>query len=365
MLKIAFAADYDSAFMSGLAAELRSEMSSRGHEILPACRPEEIPPDVDIVFNITGAASPRANYLRARASNFICTLAETAAPSADVKREAYTVLVKTMSNLLAYAVHRPGTATSYLVTPELGFREIPHGPRHARRIAEQVLVTADVRFVMDNELVEDLPPELHGGDAVTQAMARVGGKLDRVGLLPSVLPLEEILSERERRLLQKLFGVKQFSYGNISARRDRASFWMSGRGVNKADLRVVGRDILLVTGFDEERLRMRVSVPPGADPASRVSVDAVEHFKIYREFPRVGAIIHVHGWLPGIDSTLQSYPCGSLELANEVLELVRRAPDPDNAVVGLRNHGVTATGPDLDTIFERIGSCLERQVPMV
>src|SRR5262249_47025515 len=132
-----------------------------------------------------------------------------------------------------------------------------------------------------------------------------------------------------------------------------------------ADLLVIGRDILLVTGFDPGRLAMRVSVPPGTDPASRVSVDAIEHFKIYRDYPSVGAIIHVHAWLPGIDSTLQNYPCGSMELADEVLSLVRKAPDPDNAVVGLKNHGVTVTGPDVETVFERIAPRLQRQVPMV
>src|SRR5262249_2807126 len=146
-------------------------------------------------------------------------------------------------------------------TPELGCREVPHGPDHVRRIVDQVLAISDVRFVIDNEVVEDLPSQLQDGDRQTAAMARVGRRLDGLGLLPSVLPLDAILSERDLRLLQKIFGVKQLSYGNLSARRDRDSFWMTGRGVNKGDLRSVGRDMLLVTGFDEDRLRIRVSVP--------------------------------------------------------------------------------------------------------
>ena len=364
-MKIAFASDYSSPFMEGLAEGLRSELARRGHELCTESAPESIPMDVNIVFNITDARAPRANYLRARTSNFICTLAETEEPSQDLRREAYGVLVKTMSNLLAYTVHRPRGSASYLVTPELGFREVPHGEDHTSRIVDQVLAISDVRFVIENDLIEDLPPELRAEDAVTEAMVRVGRQLESLWLLPSLLPLDEILSERDRRLLMKVFGVKQLSYGNLSARRDRDSFWMTGRGVNKGDLREIGKDMLLVTGFDEGRLAMRLSVPPGPDRTSRVSVDAIEHFQIYREFPRVGAMIHVHAWLPGIESTLQNYPCGSLELANEVLALVRRAPDPDNAVVGLKNHGITVTGPDLDTIFQRIAGRLERQVPMV
>ena len=364
-MKIAFASDYSSPSMDALVASLRGELAGRGHRILPDTPPEAIPADVQVVFNITDARAPRANYLRASASNFVCTLAETSEPGPELQKEAYGVLVKTISNLLTYSVHRPEGSASYLVTPELGFREVRHGEDHVRRIADQVLAISDVRFVIANDLVEDLPESLRGGDEITGAMIRVGKNLDGLGLLPMLLPLDEILSERELRMIHKIFGVKQLSYGNLSARRDRGSFWMTGRGVNKADLKVIGRDLLLVTGFDETRLAMRVSVPPPADRSARVSVDAIEHYKIYRDFPGVGAMIHVHAWLDGIDSTLQNYPCGSMELADEVLSLVAKAPDPDNAVVGLRNHGVTVTGPDIETIFERIGSRLQRQVPMV
>lgn len=364
-MKIAFAADYRSPFTENFLAALGEEMGRRGHEVLGESPPESIPPDVNVVINVTDARAPRANYSRADVSNFVCTVAETREPSENLEREAYGVLVKTMSNLLVYAVHREEGGASYLVTPELGFREVPHDGDHVRRVVDQVEGIADVTFMIGNDVAEDLPPELHGGDRLTEALGRAGRRLDGLGLLPSVLPLDEILSERDRRMLEKVFGVKQLSYGNVSVRRDRESFWMSGRGVDKSNLKVVGKDILLVTGADEGRRTVRVSVPPGHGATARVSVDAFEHYLVYRDFPGVGAIVHAHAWLPGIESTLQNYPCGSRELAYEVLELIRRQPDPDNAVVGLRNHGVTATGPDLETIFERVGDRLERQVPMV
>jgi ribulose-5-phosphate 4-epimerase/fuculose-1-phosphate aldolase len=364
-LRFAVAADYASPTIDGLVAGLAGEMESRGHRLVAAGRNEAIPTDVDVVLNVTSAAAPRANYLRAKPSHFICTLTETWDAPGTLQRDAYGVLVKTMSNLTAYTVHRSGESSSYLVTPELGFREVRHGGDHVRRIAEQVLAISDVRFAIENEFSHDLPEALRDGDAITASLAEVGRKLDALGLLQSVLPLDEILSPRDLRLLQKIFGIKQLSYGNLSARRDASTFWMTGRGVDKGNLRRIGSDILLVTGFDEERRAMRVSVPPGNDPTARVSVDAIEHFKIYRAFPGIGAILHVHAWLPGIASTLQSYPCGSVELADEVLALVHRAPDPQNAVVGLRNHGITATGPDLPTLFDRLDGRLERQVPMV
>ena len=49
---------------------------------------------------------------------------------------------------------------------------------------------------------------------------------------------------------------------------------------------------------------------------------------IYREHPEVGAILHVHAWIEGTVATEINYPCGTVELAESVAELVRQAPDP-------------------------------------
>ena len=45
-------------------------------------------------------------------------------------------------------------------------------------------------------------------------------------------------------------------------------------------------------------------------------------------------------------------------------DLVRVAPDPSRAVVGLRNHGLTITGHSLDDIFDRFGAAIVPRVPM-
>ena len=84
---------------------------------------------------------------------------------------------------------------------------------------------------------------------------------------------------------------------------------------------------------------------------------------IYREHPDVGAILHVHAWIEGTVATEINYPCGTLELAEAVADLVR-APDPSRAVVGQRNHGLTITGPSLDEIFARVDGKIVRKVPM-
>ena len=50
--------------------------------------------------------------------------------------------------------------------------------------------------------------------------------------------------------------------------------------------------------------------------------------------------------------------------AYRTAELIDREPDPSHAVIGLRNHGITATGDTLTEILDRIESDILRQVPM-
>jgi ribulose-5-phosphate 4-epimerase/fuculose-1-phosphate aldolase len=138
---------------------------------------------------------------------------------------------------------------------------------------------------------------------------------------------------------------------------------MSASGVNKGKLDVIGQDILLVSAFDPVEPAIILSVPPEVQPR-RVSVDAIEHWMIYHEHPSVGAIVHVHAWMDGISSTEVNYPCGTIQLARAVAELVRQEPKPSQAIIGLKNHGVTITGTSMDEIFERIEGKIIPQVPM-
>ena len=138
---------------------------------------------------------------------------------------------------------------------------------------------------------------------------------------------------------------------------------MSASGVDKSTAREPGRDILLVSDYDAEDGKIVLSVPPDVEPR-RVSVDAIEHWMIYREHPDVGAILHVHAWIEGIPATEVNYPCGTEELARTSSKLLAAEPDPAHAVIGLRNHGITATGASLGEILDRIEPQLQPQVPM-
>ena len=128
-------------------------------------------------------------------------------------------------------------------------------------------------------------------------------------------------------------------------------------------MRTIERDILHIKGFNSEKTTMEISVPPNISP-KRASVDAIEHWMIYKEHPSVGAIVHIHAWMDGVQATEINYPCSTIQLAETVADLVRKADDPSRAIIGLKNHGLTITGHNLDDIFDRIEGRVVSQVPM-
>ena len=366
-MKAAFVVDPRAAGLVPLLEEIGELLAGRGFDVAPVDAPP--PRDVKLVLHVTVPGVDRLMYVRPDPSVFVATIVESPDGSRwsnvdALKRDTYRVLVKTMSNVVVHRVGGGGELGGkvHLLTPELGFRTRPDEDL-AARVVDYVAPLAASKVVIRNRLDEDLPEELWEGDEITRSLAAHGRKLAEMNLLPQVFDIRSLLDERDLRLAMKIFGLKQLSYGNLSARRDAGTFWMTGRGVDKGNLQRVGRDMFLVKGYDPETATILLSVPPGTDPTARVSVDAIEHYKIYRAVPEVGAIVHVHAWLPGVPATLQSWPCGTEQLADEVRDLVLAAPDPARAVIGLRNHGLTITGPSLEEIFSRIEGKLVQEIP--
>jgi ribulose-5-phosphate 4-epimerase/fuculose-1-phosphate aldolase len=351
-----FAGSPASGGLGRIASGLEQVLQAHGHR--PAAGTA-----ADLVLNLFDAASPRPHRRRA-AAVFVTGLTEVAATDDPIAR-LYPMLVRSLSNVVL-ALASGAEPVLHMITPEKGYVAFAAGEldeRFFENVYARLGPLASARLVIDNQFAPDLEPALWQGDERTAAIARAGRMLAELQLMPAPFPIEDMLSERELRHLKKMYGIGGLSYGNFSARLDADRFWMSASGVDKSALRDVGRDILLVTVNDAERNAMRLSVPAGVEPR-RVSVDAIEHWLIYRENPGVGAILHVHAWMEGVPSTELTYPCGTYELAQAVAELVRRAPDPDRAVVGLRNHGLTITGHDMDEILARVQGRLVRNVPM-
>ena len=316
--------------------------------------------EASLVLNVVDPQAPKP-FRRKSRGTFAAALYERS--DEPTLESEYPMLVRALANIAVSYVEGRGV---WFTTMERGFYHVEERGdlrQLADEVVERLLPIARARLVIDNEFRPDLEPELWGGDEVTSEIREAGVRLGALDLLPNPFPIEDLLSERELRHVKRLYGIGGLSYGNLSQRKDGTRFWMSASGVDKTKLETPGRDVLLVSGYDEANARIVLSVPPGIEPR-RVSVDAIEHWMIYTQHPEVGAILHVHAWVEGIAATDINYPCGSEELARSVSELINAAPDPTKAIVGLRNHGITATGTSLTEILDRIESKVMRQVPM-
>jgi ribulose-5-phosphate 4-epimerase/fuculose-1-phosphate aldolase len=338
------------------ASELAAALERAG--FAPAS--DDVPPA--LVVNAVDREAPRP-YRRRSRGTFVAALHTLAAAPGDPLREGYPVLVRALANVSLTYVPGDGVWFTTLERGSYLVAETGSTAELADAVVARLAPLARSRLVIDNEFRPDLEPELWGGDEQTESIAAAGRALDALGLLPAPFPVEELVGERDLRHIKRLYGLGGLSYGNLSARKDAARFWMSASGVDKGKLETVGRDILLVSGYDAGAQRMVISVPPAVEPR-RVSVDAIEHWRIYMEHPDVGAILHIHAWVEGVPATEVNYPCGTEELAADVARLVAAEPDPAHAIIGLRNHGITATGATLEEILGRVTPHLLRQVPM-
>ena len=312
--------------------------------------------DADFVLNMFDARQPKA-FRRQSRGTYSASFYELDAAPEDVLKTSYPMLVRTLANVVV--LHVPGHGV-WFTTMERGTYKISDDPAE---VFDRLAPLAKSKLVIDNEFVADLEPELWDGDEVTADIGAAGKRMRRARPPSRALPRARVprgarpaprhapLPGR-RPLLRKPLGA-QGRDPLLDERERRRQVAARGRG----------RDILLVTGYDEPNAKMVISVPPGIEPR-RVSVDAIEHWMIYQSHPDVGAILHVHAWMTGIAATDINYPCGTQELAESVAELIDREPDPTHAVIGLRNHGITATGDSLMEILDRIESSILRQVPM-
>jgi ribulose-5-phosphate 4-epimerase/fuculose-1-phosphate aldolase len=328
---------------------------------------------IQFVLNLTDTESPQF-FRRKAQSIFVFSIVAVDNPGGDLRSLCYSTLVRSLSNMVICAVPRNGRQPAaaepksevYFTTPEAGFYSQPFDPED---VYGRFIPIAGAHFAIGNQFFEDLPPRYWQPSPAVEKLREYGQELDRLGVLPAPFPLRQVLSEELIQQLYKLFEMKGLSYGNLSTREHidelgQTTFWMTARGINKARISQVGKDVLLVKGFDYARGNALVSVPPVYDSRARVSVDAVEHELIYRTFPEVGAIVHVHAWMNSVPSTRQNFPCGTQELAEEVTRLLQHTENPAQTAVGLKNHGLTITGPSLDRIFDNIRGKLLKEVPM-
>lgn len=339
---------------------IQQQMNERGYTYQSPFHQE-----MQIVFNFVDPVKPK-RFRRKGKGTFVITVTENDLSTDHILKTAYPILVRSLGNMLIYLDHSGQQLETYFITLEQGCYPITvkeMNQDYFQEIFQRIHPLATAQLIIDNQFEPDLSEDLWDGDEITKKIYHAGKSLEQMNLLPTPFPIEELLSPRDLRHIQLLYGIGGLSYGNISARKDPKQFWMSASGVDKSNLTKIGQDILLIKGYDSNQKSMKISVPRDISP-KRASVDAIEHWMIYREHSQVGAIVHIHAWMDGIESTEINYPCGTLELAKAVATKIRQAENPARTVIGLRNHGLTITGPDLDDIFERIEGQIIPHVPM-
>jgi hypothetical protein len=356
-MNYAFAGRATSPAFEQFAEELGAALDGQGFEHAPGDSRE-----ADLVLNLIDPEDPKPFRRRSRGT-FVAAIHEQPAIPDDILKTNYPLLVRALANIVLCYVPNQGV---WFTTMERGHYGVhaedgQHGL--AEGVIERLAPLALSKLVIDNDFRTDLEPELWEGDKITEEIREAGKRMGDLDLLPAPFPIEELLDEQDLRHVKRLYGIGGLSYGNLSQRKDDRRFWMSASGVDKTKLDIPGRDILLVSDYAAEQNKMVLSVPPNVEPR-RVSVDAIEHWMIYQAHPDVGAILHVHAWMQDIPATDINFPCGTAELATSVAELLDQEPDPSHAVIGLRNHGITATGESLTEILDRIEPKVLRQVPM-
>ena len=355
-MKFAFRGDTPAPWTQRLIRELTEVMTAHGHHLTT----DEA--QAGLVFHTVNPARPRP-FRRKSQATFVAGLISLDVDIDAPLQQIYPLLVRSLSNI-AIAGATSGDSVVHLVTPELGHYTIRQGQLGwENQLYEAIAPLASSHLVIDNVFDDDLPPELWDGNQTTDEMRTASRTLASWDLFPAPYPIRDLLPGEDLRHLKKVFGIGGLSYGNLSARESGTRFWMSASGVDKSKIGIVSQDILLVKGYDAEARAMRLSRIPGTTP-HRVSVDAVEHWGIYRAHPEIGALIHIHAWVEGVPTTSINYPCGTVEMGEAMSALLDQAPHPERTIIGLKNHGITATGPNFPDILERLAGRVKSQVPM-
>ena len=276
-MKYAILHNGDNVLRNRIESELTLELSNHGYFQAPFAEP-----DIRFILNFTEFEHPNAVHRREQ-NEFVVSIAVLEKEVEDLRYLAYNTLIRTLSNLvICIKMEGENAAEVYCITPEVGFYHFPYVPDQLYRAMAPII---EAHFVIDNKVLYDLP-EKYLQTPVVNELKHYGTVLDELGVLPAPFPMKEVLSEENIEHVYKLFRINGLSYGNLSARESipafgQHTFWMTARGVDKAHLKGVGQDILLVEGYEETSGKVLVHLPPGSNNRVRVSVDAIEHVLIY------------------------------------------------------------------------------------
>jgi len=133
-------------------------------------------------------------------------------------------------------------------------------------------------------------------------------------------------------------GVTRF-LGNASFRRG-ARVFMTRRNISKTDIDGAHAFTEVWQGWENDE--------PVVFARHKPSVDTPIQLRLYREFPSMRYMLHLHAYLPDAPFTGTPVPCGALEEADEVIRVAKEHPKWLGLhAVNLLGHGCLLMAPRL------------------
>lgn len=167
--------------------------------------------------------------------------------------------------------------------------------------------------------------------------------------------LAELIHWRDEMYRRRLIGVYEngIGYGNISQRWEGGQFLISGTATGHLGS-LTPSHFTTVTDFEVEKNTVHCCGPILA------SSEAMSHAVIYREYPEVNGVIHVHHaglWeqlLDHVPTTALGATYGSPEMANSIINLLWESDLRQQKIFVMRSHpeGVFVFGSTLSQASE-------------
>jgi len=186
-------------------------------------------------------------------------------------------------------------------------------------------------------------------DIQVELFNNTGRRLDKWDLLPHVINHNKT--------------NKIGTYGNMSVRTGKKEFIITGRNIDKTNIKandLVNVNYVCFEEHDKDLVKTYATVNYShISENMKPSIDAAIHAKIYERFD-INAILHVHTpdkLFLGVPIVYGKHPCGSKPEMDAIVECLNRNPDAN--IIQLEKHGLMILGASLfdcqlllDDLFE-------------
>lgn len=243
---------------------------------------------------------------------------------------------------------RKGNHKGIIIFPEKSYIEANGKQEIAEKIVHISLVRSKDLHPHSEKKGEKLPEDMMYLQVKFRSMKYVGQKMYEMGLLPEVVNHERT--------------DKIGTYGNISNRITENSFLITGRNVHKG--RLDWKDVCYVENVAKVEENPSVYANVEYHGEYKPSIDSAIHGHIYKAFPNLNSIIHIHTdrVFLGYEYIDGMYPCGCKNECDQIMLALGRCQREDVKVVQMKKHGLIVVGKSLEDCYLEILRLFEREV---